>query len=164
MTPKQHFDNGKSIKRWCTRMVQNSYISHVRIFSRKKCIVPLTRLLDDFAASAFAEQSLIKCCSSSYWIAKKLTFVAFFYTENNYCLLRVYKHHYLLIYYTKNRSVSVNRGPRGTHALFMRVPHTIQVGPTWDPRTIQRDPRGTHALFRRDPRGAHGSIKWAFLS
>ena len=149
MTPKQHFDNGKSIKRWCTRMVQNSYISQVRIFSRKKCIVPLTRLLDDFAASAFAEQSLIKCCSSSYWIAKKLTFVAFFYTENNYCLLRVYKHHYLLIYYTKTPRIGAFPwivAPRGTHARF------------------RRDPRGTHVLFRRDPRGAHGSIKWAFLS
>jgi len=30
--------------------------------------------------------------------------------------------------------------PRGTHTLFMRVPHTIQVGPTWDPRAIQAGP------------------------
>ena len=70
--------------------------------------------------------------------------------------------------------------PRGARALFMRVPCTIQVGPTCDPRTIQAgpmwDPRTiqarpiwnprtiqtgptyhlsmTHLLFRRDPRKA----------
>ena len=64
----------------------------------------------------------------------------------------------------------MNRGPRGTHALFMRVPHTIQAGPTWDPRAIQVgptwDPRAIQAgptwdprAIQTAPRGAHGSIK-----
>jgi hypothetical protein len=86
--------NEKSIKRLCTRMVQFIYFACTLIFSRKKAFY---RWRGFWNISLLLHLQSLKCCSSSYWIAKNLTIVAFFYTENSYCFVRVYKHHYLLL-------------------------------------------------------------------
>ena len=73
------------------------------------------------------------------------------FSQFNHVLLFIYLHQWILgycifhefIYYTKAPRIGAFLwivAPHGTHALFMRVPHTIQVGPIWDPRAIQTGP------------------------
>ena len=108
------------------------------------------------------------------------------FSQFNHVLLFIYLHQWILgycifhefIYYTKAPRIGAFLwivAPRGTHALFMRVPHTIQVGstwnsrtvqagPTWDPRAIQAGPTWDPRAIQTGPTWGHGSIKWAFLS